>query len=281
MNILKESKSSEFVVSLDLFEGPLDLLLFLVRREEVPIEDISIAKITDQYLNVLRSARDIDVDDAGDFLVMAATLVEIKAKVIAPLASDNSPTLADVTVQEEDPKSHLIKQLLMFQSARTGASILKDLSLEASNRFPVKIFGRGISEPKWTPIDPEDFHPIDLSEHYEKIASSIDFSRLGDHKIEFDETPLELHQTDLLDQLNRRLGEPLALLDTFYGKKPSDRIGLFLATLELVRQRRLWVRQDEIFKDIFIGLKNDSNIPDEASTLLQEKDLSIDQPEDL
>ena len=280
MNTYQESNLSDFRVSLDLFEGPLDLLLFLVKRAQVSIEEIPISQITEQYLSVLRAARDIDVDEAGDFLVMAATLVEIKARTIAPLSSEEGVEFEKYPVQEEDPKEFLIKQLLMFQRARTASLSLGDLAREAAKRMPVSIFGKGLDEPKFIPIDPEDFHPMDLAEHYERIASAIDFSRLGDHSIEFDETPIELHQEDLLDRLKSRSGKPLPLLETFDGKRSSDRVGLFLATLELVRQRRLWVRQEEIFKDIFIGLRKELSKIDEEQQPLEEKDPSIGQAED-
>ena len=280
MNAYQESNLGEFRVSLDLFEGPLDLLLFLVKRAQVSIEEIPISEITEQYLSVLRAARDIDVDEAGDFLVMAATLVEIKARAIAPLRSEEGIESEEYPIQRDDPKEFLIKQLLMFQRARAASSHLADLAREASKRSSVSIFGKGLDEPKFIPIDPEDFHPMDLAEHYERIASAIDFSRLGDHAIEFDETPLELHQADLLDRLKSRSGKPLPLLETFDGKRSSDRVGLFLATLELVRQRRLWVRQEEIFKDIFIGLRNELNKIGEEKQSLEEEGLSIGQVED-
>ena len=99
---------TDYRVNLDVFAGPLDLLLYLVRKEEVDIYDIPIAKITDQYLRYLELLKQLDVDLAGDFLVMAATLMEIKSAMLLPKVEPEGMAEAD----SGDPRAELIRQLL-------------------------------------------------------------------------------------------------------------------------------------------------------------------------
>jgi segregation and condensation protein A len=100
----------------------------------------------------------------------------------------------------------------------------------------------------------EDVHALDLSDAYERIMGSIDFSRLGDHRVEMDDTPIALYQEDLIDRLHRAGAGRLRLQDAFEGHGRTQRIGLFLATLELVRLRRVEVLQPELDSPIELSL---------------------------
>jgi len=263
MNLPQE----QFRISIDAFDGPLDLLLYLVRRTEVDIHDIPIAQITDEYLEILRDAVSVDVEMAGEFLVMAATLIEIKSRSLVP------PELAieDDEQQEgsedpTDPRRDLIRQLLAFQRFRTASEHLETMRLSCMNRFDVSI---GIvkmpdidEEPS---LDLDDVHLLDLSDAYEFIASSIDFTRLGEHHIAFDDIPIELCQEDLLQQLRESSNKQITLQKTFQGLTITERVGMFLATLELVRMRRITVQQDDHQGHIMISLLDDEVTDDEQS----------------
>src|SRR5512136_2431390 len=106
------NKMTDYRVNLDIFAGPLDLLLYLVRKEEVDIYDIPLAKITDQYLHYIEMLQTLDVDLAGDFLVMAATLMEIKSAVLLPRTD---PEQADGPADLNDPRAELVRQLLEYK----------------------------------------------------------------------------------------------------------------------------------------------------------------------
>src|SRR5262245_40515040 len=126
-----------YCVDLDIFRGPLDLLLYLVRKDELDIFDIPIARVTEQYLGYLRVLQMIDVEVAGDFLVMAATLMEIKARMLLP-------RLADGTPEEADPRMQLVRQLLEYKKFRDAAENLQELADEQGlrfARFPVERMG--------------------------------------------------------------------------------------------------------------------------------------------
>src|SRR5690606_27931727 len=100
----------------------------------------------------------------------------------------------------------------------------------------------------------DDLHLMDLFEAYDRILATIDFSKLGEHEVEYDDTPIELHAEDLVDRINRAANRTITLQEAFSGKRRGEVIGLFLATLELVRQRRVRVRQDEILGEIVLEL---------------------------
>lgn len=252
----------DYRITLDSFQGPLDLLLYLVRRAEVDVHDIPIATITDQYLEVLRAVDDVDVEQAGEFLVLAATLVEIKSRMLMPPDAQGSDDgdAGDRPSSDEpfDPRHELIQQLLAYQRYRISSEELDLRRVLFEQRFA--------SQPAWKyfeieededreDLEFEDVHVFDLSEAYERIASAIDFAKLGAHHVEFDDTPIELYEEDLLDRLGRSPARELTLQSAFEGQSQLQRIGLFMATLELTRLRRVTVQQDDIDREIMIALR--------------------------
>ncbi|MCP4758255.1 MAG: segregation/condensation protein A [Planctomycetes bacterium] len=227
----------DYRVTLEAFEGPLDLLLFLVRRAEVDLQDIPVGRIADQYLEVLRctAETDVDVEQAGEFLVMAATLVEIKSRTLTP--PESMPDADEGSSDSGDPRDALIRQLLVYQRIRRAAESLDDGRREFGRRAQISVgFQRGQLPVVPDGLELDDVHAMDLAEAYERIASAIDFSRLGDHVVELDDTPIALYEQDLVDRLRRRAGQPLTLQDAFAGQAPVQRVGMFLAVLELVRR---------------------------------------------
>lgn len=252
----------DYQVTLDAFHGPLDLLLYLIRRAEVDILDIPIAAITEQFLVFLQELDNIDIDDAGDFLVMASTLVEIKSRSIAPPAppvDGEGDRGGDSSFNAFDPRLELIQQLLAYQRYRIAADELDKRRLSFLQRYPTRP-DRNVRHDEYAEpmeLDLEDVHILDLSESYERIVSSIDFTQLGDHTIEIDDTPIALYQEDLLDRLERSAKHRLTLQEAFEGANILERIGLFLATLELVRLRRMTVIQDAIDSPIELILNED------------------------
>ena len=119
-------------------------------------------------------------------------------------------------------------------------------------------------------LELEDVHIGDLAESYQHIAEAIDFARLGEHTVELDDTPIELYQEDLVDRLKSSEEKTLKLQDAFVGQNPQQRIGMFLATLELTRMRRVDVVQPEIESPVEIMLREDDLENDEA--LMQQSD---------
>src|SRR5262245_24598788 len=131
----------DYQITLDTFRGPLDLLLYLIRRAEVDIHDIPIAQITDQYLAFLKQLDDIDIDVAGEFLVMAATLIEIKSRTIAPAPKNGEGDEAGEMEsalgagESADPRYELVQQLLAYQKYRIASDELEARRIAFLNRY--------------------------------------------------------------------------------------------------------------------------------------------------
>jgi segregation and condensation protein A len=126
-----ESSPDAYKVKLDTFEGPLDLLLYLIRKNEVNIYDIPIAAITEQYLGYIGLMQELNLDVAGDFLVMAATLIHIKSKMLLP----RPETAQESFLEEEDPRDELVRRLLEHQKYKQAADALHDREAARSAQF--------------------------------------------------------------------------------------------------------------------------------------------------
>ena len=286
------TRQDEYRVTLDAFEGPMDLLLYLIRRVEVDITEIPIARIADQYLDFLHHLQDVDVETAGDFLVMAATLIELKSRSLMPPEESEGESGGGEGDGEKgsggpavDPRLQFVRQLLAYQRYRTAAEWLDEqrvafmamhpnrpgrlLALAAEEMEAAAAASEGADEDDEgddfdADLELEDVHVLDLAEAYERCIGSVDLSRLGDHIVEMDDTPIALHQDDLMDRLRRSTEGRLLLQDAFSGQSVGQRVGMFLATLELTRMRKIIVQQDEIDSEIVIVLNPDADADGES-----------------
>ena len=195
---------------------------------------------------------------------MAATLIELKSRTLAPVESTEEAGEGDAGDALSDPKQDLIRQLLAYQRIRMAAEDLDERRLQFQMRSRVRIrpSDEALRVDEQDGLDLDDVHLMDLSDAYERIASAIDFDMLGSHHVSVDDVPIALYQEDLLDRLNRRAGKPLQLQDAFAGKGPAQRVGLFLGLLELVRERRVTCSQEMWGEPIIVEL-NCTNDDDE------------------
>lgn len=266
--------ATEYKVRLEAFEGPIDLLYYLIRRAEVEITDIPIAEITDQYMGYLEGIERVDIDKAGEFLLMAATLTEIKSRVVgaASLAGREDTDAPETGADEPDPLKELVGQLLEYKRFRDAADALEHRLDDWSKRFPAGRSGVDAEQMRailneGRELDIEDLSVVDLVEAFGQICETINFDRLGEHEVVTDETPIELYAEDMLDSLRRENAagrEHVALRSLFLGRRRSEMLGLFLALLELVRNRRVRVRQEEQSGEIVIGLRDETPEPPPA-----------------
>lgn len=243
---------TDYRVRLDAYAGPLDLLLYLVKRHEIDLHNIPVAELTEQYLRHLEVIKSIDVESAGEFLVMAATLVEVKSRMIIPQSQrdgegDNEDPTQDIEDQT-DPRYELVQQLLAYKAFKDAAYALDDRAQQWEHRFPVKVkAGQRVEEEKSeeVAIDLEDVNVYDLCEAFGRILETVGY--VGDHAVTYDDTPISMHAEDIHDRLSSEAPSGgMTLSEVFEGRKTrSEMIGLFLATLELVRQRLVRVVQDE------------------------------------
>ncbi len=194
----------DYKVSLDVYSGPLELLLYLIKRDEVDIHDIPIARITHQYLEHVELIRRIDINLAGEFLVMAATLMEIKSRMLIPRppADPNDPDAAAQGSSVEDladPRAELVKQLLAYKDFKDAADGLQRRARTEALRYPRAVQRTsGIA-----PLEIEDLDLFRLIDAFNAIMTSVGHSAYG-HEVVYDDTPISLHQADILDRLGRR-----------------------------------------------------------------------------
>ena len=263
----------DYRVELDTYSGPLDLLLLLVRRHEIDLHDIPVADLADQYLRHLDLLKETDVNLAGEFLVMAATLLEIKSAMLLPPAQAEE---GESAVPDEilDPRYELVQQLLAYKRFKDAAFELEQRRHDWQSRLPwrppqeLDELGSDADEASAEPIeiDLEDVHILDLCRSFAQILESIGRGPAY-HEVVYDDTPIALHAEDILDRLRR--DGALTLQAIFEGRESrSELVGLFLAMLELVRQRALSVLQERIGGQIQLQLRD------------QDRELADDQTPD-
>lgn len=251
-------------IELDAYAGPLDLLLYLVKRHEIDLNNIPMAKLTAQYILHLKAISNMDVDRAAEFLVMASTLLEIKSRMILPeedrkndAGGANQAQAEDAGGQESsDPRLALVQQLLAYKKFKDAAWELERRQAEWENRFLVQARkGRAPIDTaelaKSVELDLDDLNVLDLQKAFESLIESIGY--LGDHQVSYDDTPLAVHADDIADLMTRDAAESpekaargMTLRELFLGRKNrSEMIGLFIATLELVRNFIVRIVVDE------------------------------------
>ena len=235
---------ADYRVNLDIYNGPLDLLLYLIRRDEIDVHDIPVARITGQYCAYIDTIKLLDPDMAGEFLVMAATLLEIKTRMLLPAPPEEEGQEAI------DPRSELVRQLLEYKAFKDAAGTLRDAADLQSQRFGRHIAPAAPGDA--AEKDLEDVQIWDLVEAFNALLTSVGQGQRSTEII-YDDTPIELHAEDIVDRLKHE-GQ-MTFRGIFAGRtRRSEMIGLFLAMLELTRRRRVIIRQEGPFGEIFVEL---------------------------
>jgi len=260
--------TQNYRVQLDAYAGPLDLLLYLVKRHEIDLYDIPVAELTEQYLHHLKVIQSIDVDLAGEFLVMAATLLEVKSQMLVPFVTeaDEDEDATDSIEDPADPRYELVQQLLAYKRFKDAAIDLEDRQRDWSNRFPAHPTARPVDKTadvnedpenaEQIEIDLEDANILDLCEAFGRILDSI--GQKPEVEVTYDDTPISLHADDIADRLIR--DGSMTLQKIFEGRSGrGEMVGLFLAVLELVRTRRVAVIQDGVGGDIRLASRPESD----------------------
>ena len=235
-----------YKVKLDVFEGPLDLLLYLIQKEEVDIYDIPIAKITDQYLEYLELMQLLDLSIAGEFLVMAATLMHIKSKMLLPpeqVEGEEKP--------EEDPRAELVRRLLEYKKFKEAAGELSQM--ESHHKHFFSRVGPGVDVEE-LPREEEFFEAslFDLITAFTKVLKDIPKDIF--YKVVKDEFTVSEKIHDLLHLVADK--KSILFTELFKAAKTKfEIITIFLAILELIKIREIIIIQAAPFGEIEI-MKN-------------------------
>lgn len=238
---------SGYRVNLDIFSGPMDLLLYLIRKDEVDIYDISLTKITEEYLHYIELLKKLDIDLAGDFLVMASTLMQIKSAMLLPKADPEQMEGEDLL----DPRTQLIRQLLEYKKFKDAANLLSDVAFAQKMRYPRPNTIIDKLQPETEPeVDLEQVSVWNLLEAFDAIMEAtggvaMDISHISD------DTPIDLYQIEILHRLQT---EGAMSFEKVFGSKTNRvmLIGLFLALLELIREKLVWVEQAKPLAQIYL-----------------------------
>lgn len=238
--------SINYRVHLDMFTGPLDLLLFLVRRHEVDILNLPIAKITSQFQEYLSVLELIDLDLVAEFVVMASTLTEIKSKLVLPRPEEEEPQLLS---PEEDPRADLVRQLLEYKKFRDAAHLLDEQASKWQEHYP-----RLSDERPTVSNDPAQDH-IKEVELWDLVSA---LSRILRHNVTtnptsivYDDTPISVYVQRIYYRVQEQ--EKVRFSDLFENTNLRSKIvGIFLAILELLRHYKLRADQPEAFGEIWI-----------------------------
>jgi segregation and condensation protein A len=236
----------DYTVNLEVYSGPLDLLLYLVREHEVEVHDIPVAPITDQYIRYLETLRELDINVAAEFLVMASTLMEIKSKMLLPKHEREGED--DEDEELEDPRADLVRQLVEYKRYRDLAGLL---SHQADERE--RMFCRGMEY--WIEQESEGQDVLIEADAWSlvKAYASLLKQTLATtaRRIVRDDTPIEVYADRVLHRIRTRGRAHFS----DFTKSATTRgacAGLFLAVLELVKQRQVRVQQSEFFGPIEI-----------------------------
>lgn len=243
-----------YKLKLEVFEGPLDLLLYLIKKDQLNIYDIPIAQVTAQYMEYLDMLKLLNLDIIGDFLVMAAALMQIKSKMLLP--PDPS---AQEEVQEEDPRDDLVRRLLEYQKFKEIAEELKTKELVRQD-----FFARVVNEEKTKELK-EDSQEVyfeaslfDLITAFTQVLKNVPKDIF--YQVIKDEYTVEQKIHDLLHLL---LDKSRIMLKELFGlaKNKVEVIVIFMAILELIRLREILVVQKGLFGEIEVVRNRENIIP--------------------
>lgn len=251
MEHVQAEEESPYKVTLQVFEGPLDLLLHLIRESEIDIYDIPIAQVTEQYLAYLNLMESLDLDVAGEWLVMAATLLEIKSRMLLP----EDPKEEQAEEENIDPRLELVERLIEYERFKSAAEIFREREEERS-----KIFIRGARELEFDlrpTLSLENITAVDLLGVLQRMLADVgedNVTTLQRRKI-----TVRIRMREIWRKLSEKAGQ-LCFEDLF--EDAGDRVEIvitFLALLELLKTQKIQVKQKSTFAPIQITPVLESN----------------------
>lgn len=240
---------SNLRVQLEQFEGPLDLLLYLIRKEEMDIFDINIVQITKQYLDFIKLMKEFDLEVAGDFIAMASTLIQIKSRMLLPQYNENGEI-----VEAEDPRKELVQKLLEYEKYKEAAKLLYDRPLLNRDQW-----ARGLREKievNDSEIELEDNALFALIGMYRKAVKTL-HKRI--HKVNIKLQSISSRILEIRDRLV--IGKQVIMRELFntsiedVKEKSRNALITFLSLLELGKLEYVSLYQTEIYGDIYINTK--------------------------
>ncbi len=240
-----EERGDSYRVKLEIFEGPLDLLLYLIKKDEIDIYDIPIARITEQYLAYLDLMQELDISVAGDFLVMASTLIYIKSKTLLP----PEPKIDGEEDLGEDPRAELVERLLEYQKFKSAAQMFY-----SRGEIESACYTRG-------PLETDSNNPEVSTTLFDLLRVFREVLKRAEAQIEMEIARDEMTIAEKLAQIHAILEEMerISVRELFeLSRSKRELIITFLALLELVKEWKIYLTQSEPFGDIFASRRADA-----------------------
>lgn len=240
------SRMTENKVQLDVFEGPLDLLLYLVKKEEVDIYQVNLTKIAAQFIEYIEVMRQLDLEIAGEFLVMASTLMYIKSRELLPL---DQQTQIEGEEDEEDPRWELIRQLVEYKKFKDAAAALQAMEAQREKTYP-----RSPVKPEFVAAPPPPKPEVSLFDLINAVSTIL--KRFGAREEARDVYEDKWTVSEKIEWLMRLMKDRVRLKFSELFAETTSRsevVVTFLALLELIRLRQLSVSQPEPFSEIEIS----------------------------
>jgi segregation and condensation protein A len=242
----------QYNIKIDAFEGPLDLLLHLINRLEIDIYDIPVSQITEQYLLYIHTMNELQLDVASEFLVMAATLLAIKSKMLLPKHAEENLDVEEAFEYEEDPRDELVERLIEYRKYKEAANDLKSMEEERSLMYtkPPSDLSEYAKEkqPEKTELNVSLY---DMLAAFQKLLRRKKLQRPLTTKIARQEISIDKRMGEILDELRSIKGQ-LSFYELFPHPSKDHIVVTFLAILELIKRKEIDVQQDENFSEIFV-----------------------------
>jgi len=243
----------EFKVAIDVFSGPMDLLLYLVKKHEVDVAQVPIAKITEEFVAYLDVLEGLAIDQVGEFVELAAVLLEIKTRALVPRPEEQ----VEETV--ESAREDLVQRLLEYKQFRDAAVLLEDRARQWELRFPRLATDEPARRAGPAEVTIGDVQVWDLVGAMARVLRKRE--RRKPRQIVHDDTPIEVHM-ERIDGLVHERGR-VAFSELLDADMPRSRLmGIFLAVLELVRRGRLSTRQERLFDEIWLEPRASTPAPE-------------------
>lgn len=241
-----------YKVKIDAFEGPLDLLLHLINRLEIDIYDIPVAQITEQYLIYIHTMKELKLDIASEFLVMAATLLAIKSKMLLPKNEEMIEDMDNEVPYDEDPRDELVERLIEYRKFKEAANDLKSMEEERSLMYTKPPSDLSDFAKEKQPEKAElNVSLYDMLAAFQKLLRRKKLQRPMSTKIARQEISIEKRMSEIMDELKHLKGRK-NFNDLFSYPEKEHVVVTFLAILELIKRKEIDVEQQENFGDIFV-----------------------------
>ncbi|MEA2030833.1 MAG: segregation/condensation protein A [candidate division Zixibacteria bacterium] len=247
MNTTANQLTNDYQINLPVFNGPLDLLLYLIKKEEVDIYDIPLSRVTNQYLKYMELIQELNLDVAGEFILMAATLIRIKARLLLP-RDETDP-------DEVDPREELIMALIEYRKYREAGEILRDKALlEERNYVPPSPVG----EVKTKIELPQGETLFDLLTAFKEVMETRRDETF--HNVDPEEVSIEDRISVIIEMLRQR---EFATFSELFADIPRRIVAIvtLIALLELVRNHRVSINQSVLFGEMRVYRGEDFNAP--------------------